>query len=210
MSLTDANLNNAYSDLAWLRKLMEDHPVYASLPGSGSTADPVMSLLEPLDWKRGAAENHTDHMVKAARAVQAASDEIYAISQITNGYWSGVAADSFAAVINTMKKDYDDLHGKLTDMHKAIVGVYDGLDEATKSIVTLAGDIKSKYGYLIHEAETLKGQGTGSGVVKSELARGISDAYQELSSGVDDVRSEIAGLAKGIKDDTAPLHIYSG
>lgn len=210
MSLTDANLNNAYSDLAWLRKLIEDHPVYAGLPGSASTADPVLSLLEPLDWKRGAAEEHTDHMVKAARAAQAASDEIYAISQITNGYWSGVAADSFSAVINTMKKDYDDLHDELTGMHKAISGVYDGLDEATKSIAALAGDIKAKYGYLVNEAETLAGQGASSGVVKSDMAQGISDACQELSNGVGDVRSQIAGLAKGIKDDTAPLHIYSG
>lgn len=206
MSLTDANLNNAYSDLAWLRRLLDQYPT--GLEGQG--ADPVMSLLEPLDWNKGTAEDHTDHMVKAARAVQDASDEIYAISQITNGYWSGVAADSFAAVINTMKKDYDDLHGKLTDMRKAIVSVYDGLDEATKSIVTLAGDIKTKYGYLVHEAETLDGQGASPADVKSDMADGVTQAYEELSGGVADAWSKIAGLAKGIKDDTTPLHIYSG
>lgn len=201
MSLIDANLNEAYSDLAWLRRLMDTYP--AGVPGS----DPVMSLFQPLDWNKGSAEDYTDHVVKAARETGASSEELYEISRMAS--WTGNAADTFQGVVTALEGDYDHLNGKLTDMHKAVGDVFDGLDGVTKSIVTLAGDIKTKYGYLIHEAETLAGQGTPANQVSSEMSSGVSEAYEALSGGVEDAQRKIAELAKDLSGFTAPLHLAS-
>lgn len=218
--LVDGNLQDAYSGLAWLRQALqamatdpsyEGQPLFDGIRSSGS--DPVMSLLQKLDWDKTFVEDTIASLGHAGSAIGEVVGDLQNLLKKADNAWDGEVYDLFRIFVSGIKQDctseahaLEQLRTDVDGHKKGMLGdlglkqtVFEGLDELTGDIRKFAEHLGSMYSY---EADM-----ACSG--DSRAQADMKTAYNVLAQTVSDTVPKIADLQSGPKGHKDPLKFQS-
>lgn len=208
-SLVDRNLQDAYTSLAWLRQALQ--AMAASDISAGG--DPVMSLLQKLDWDKASVEDTIASLGRAGSSISDAVNDLQTLVKKADNAWDGEVFDLFRIFATGIQQDCTSvgqaLEQQRTDVDgnkKGLLGdlglkqtVFEGLDDLTGDVRKFAGDLTTRYAY---ESEM-----ACNGDVQAQAA--MRTAYNSLGQYVSDTVPKVANLQSGPKDHTAPVKFQS-
>jgi hypothetical protein len=212
--LVDGNLQGAYSSLAWLRQalqVMASDPTYGGISSHGS--DPVMSVLQELDWDKTSVEDTIASLGKAGSGIGEVVDDLKALLNKADTAWYGEVYSLFRIIVSNIKDDCTSVGHALEQTRTDVDGhkkgwlgdlglkqtVFEGMDELTGDVRKFAEGLGTQYAY---EADL-----ACSGDVQAQ--DDMQTAFNALVQEVHDTVPRITSLQSGPKGHTAPLKFKS-
>lgn len=202
--LKDKNLVQADSDLAWLRQMINAADGETRGKFDWSDGDPVYTALRKVDWDLNTVLDHVDPLLKAKSAMDTVEEEFNTLRiKGTVATWTGVVRLAFNDYVKMLEDDAGALRDKLADNHHHVIDLGDDIEKnVTGYVLKGAGDLHTTYQDMIGNFS-----GGGDELFEAYYGDTVVQAYNDLSSYVNQALSNLAKAAKNIKDDPAPVKL---
>lgn len=190
--LHDANLRNAYDEIADVRQALD----FLSISNS-SSPDQIHEILSWIDWDSSKVAEAATHLGRVGWATSAIGEMRHSFDILTQkcgiarGAWSGAAADTFQNFSQVVLQNGQQVINELNAMATAIGDAPGAMEDLTKSVWKSAGgiaddpkvkkaiaDIYSNNDHKRHDAML---ELTGA---LAELKRGVENSVDRIDNDV--------------------------